>query len=576
MEDSTTSFFINGLKIHIESSLTKFKEYKNLIYDFDFENLIINPIFINNINLFREIIIKNNLNFKIFWSHISKIINSSIQPLIKDFQDEIDQRKEIINNKQISDDNKEKNLFEIGEINLLKLKIINICLNLLVNEDFYNNNSNKEVNTEKFKNLLEKYFQIEIKNNIDFSLFIKNYIILISLLINNNGKEINTAFLKYLSNLFFNFEASLNMNGLLKNLHVYINQIINNPKWALNIYLNGPINKKNNIKERICRSRGASFDYREININGNNSEKKNKKINDYFKTIPKKEKGDENKENIIKEKNNINQKTELLKENKNFNVILNNNNKELINKEENIKNNKEILKKFLSNESNKSLFNIDSYISKNSNSNFLSNSLSFLKNNNINDNNCNLNDSLEISKIFSTPLSELNENKNNKENRENRKIPLRYPTFIRCLKTKKRKPLEKLRNILFNSQMNIKRYIKVENKSKIENKKIKELRKIINFDFYGKGIQDKKEDFIQSNKKYENLDLDRVKDEKIIINIEDKKNNKDNILISKTPNKNMYINQENRDFNIEENENLNKIKKSWKLLFTQNTNLFHK
>jgi hypothetical protein len=135
------------LKIHIESSLTKFKEYKNLIYDFDFENLIINPIFINNINLFREIIIKNNLNFKIFWSHISKIINSSIQPLIKDFQDEIDQRKVIINNKQISDD-KEKNLLEIGEINLLKLKIVNICLNLLVNEDFFNNNSNKEVDNK--------------------------------------------------------------------------------------------------------------------------------------------------------------------------------------------------------------------------------------------------------------------------------------------------------------------------------------------------------------------------------------------------------------------------------------------
>ena len=96
MEDSTTSFFINGLKIHIESSLTKFKESKDLIFDIDFENLFIHPIFVNNINLFREIINKNNLNFKLFWNHITKIINSLIQPLINNFQEEIDKKKKVL------------------------------------------------------------------------------------------------------------------------------------------------------------------------------------------------------------------------------------------------------------------------------------------------------------------------------------------------------------------------------------------------------------------------------------------------------------------------------------------------
>ena len=571
MEDSTTSFFINGLKIHIESSLIKFKESKDLIFDIDFENQIITPVFINNINLFREIINKNNLAFKIFWNHISKIMNSSIQPLIKYFQDEIDIRIQNISNKQISDDNKEKNLIEIGEINLLKLKIVNICLYLIINEDFDNNKVNKEENHEKFRNLLEKFIQKEMNINNDFSLFIKNYIIIIALLINNNSKEMNIGFLKYLSSLLFNYETSFHKNGIFKNLDIYINQVINNPKWALSIYFNGAFNKKYNKKERICRSRGTSFDIREVNTNDNISEKKNKKINDYFKKIPKKEKDKEteNKENYIKEKNNINQKTDCLKENKNINSLLNKN-KILINKEENIKNNKEILKQFLSNESNKSLFNFGSNISKHSNSIFLSNSLSLSKyNNNIN-NSIILNDSLEISKMFSTPLSELNENN---ENKEKKKMTFRFPSFIKCLKTKKRKPLEKLRNILFNSQMNIKKYIKVENKNKMENEKFKELRKIINFDFYGKEIEDKRGNLIKINKNCKNLDKD--KEEKIIINIENKENKKNNILINKTPTKDDYINQENRDYNNGE-EDLNKIKKSWKILFSQNSGLFHK
>ena len=268
----------------------------------------------------------------------------------------------------------------------------------------------------------------KLKKKKDFSLFIKNYLIVITLLINNN-KEINLSFLRYLSILFYNFESNFDKNEIIKHINIYINQSINNPKCALNIYLNGAFDKKfykNEQNEKINRSRGTSFDNKENNIN--NTEKKYKKINDYFKKVSKKGKENTDEENILNEKNNI-FNSNCLKEN-NLNTILTHNNK-IINKEED----KDKIKYFISNESNKSLFNLGSNISKHSNSIFLSNSISFFKYNNNGNNNFNNDDNLNISKIFSTPLSELD----NKENKENKKLRFRFPSFIKCFKTKKKK-----------------------------------------------------------------------------------------------------------------------------------------
>ena len=555
MEEITTSFFINGLKISIESSLNKIKEKNELIFGNDFENSVINPLFINNINLFREIITKNNLNFKIFWNHIVNIMNSSILNIISKFEEEIKTKKEN-NNKE--DNNNEINLIEQGEINILKLKIVNICLDLIVNEEYDSSNFEKGKNKEEFKKLLEILITKEIKNNKDFSLFIKNYIVMLDLLINNEGKEINIGFLKYLSTILYSFEFSFNKNELIKQLYVYVNQVINNPRLYINNYSGGANNKKKYNKERISRSRRASFDIKDTNINS--TEKKNKKIMDYFKKEPKK--GNENKknENIINEENKNLKKSSL-------NNLLNKK-KELNDKDEIIKKNEEKLRCYFSNESNKSLFNFDSNISKKTNSIFLSNnSLSIFKNNNFNSSNnsiLSLDDSLDMSKIFSTPLSELNEEN---ENKEKKNFEFKFPSIIKCLKTKKRKPLDKLKNLLFNSQMNIKKYINKGNKNRIENenKEIKELRKVVNYDFYG---NEKKENEKEIK---ENL-INKKHNQKIKINkIENKENINENILIAKTPIKNE--NQENKDLNVQESMNLNKLKKSWQILFSQNTNL---
>lgn len=538
MEDITTSFFINSLKVHIESSINKFKGSQDLIFHNNFDNIFLNPIFINNIKLFRGIIIKNNLNFKTFWSHIGKYMKLTLVSLISKFQEDI-------NDKNIVNDNNEINLIKIGEINLLKLNILIVGLNLIIFSDEKENENKDEI-----KRLLENYIEKEISNKKDFSLFIKNYLITISLLINNN-KEINLSFLRYLSILFYNFETVFKESEIIKHLNIYIKQSINNPKYALNIYLNGAFDIKCYKNEKMNRSRSESIDNKEININ-NNTEKKNKKINDYFKKEAKKGKENTNNENITEEKNNFFKNSNCLKEKK-LNSILSKNN-EIINNEED----KENLKYLVSNESNKSLFNYGSNISKHSNSIFLSEGFSFFKyNNNENNNNLNIDETLNISKLFSKPLSELD----NKESKENKRIAFRFPPFVKCFKTKKRKPLDKLKNFLFNSQMNIRKYIKVGNKNR-ENESINELRNIINLNFYGNEIND-------NNENLNNINENDQK-ENIVINTEDQENNQDEVLMAKTPIKENFKNPENKEINFK--ENINKIKKSWQILFSQNAN----
>ena len=184
----------------------------------------------------------------------------------------------------------------------------------------------------------------------------------------------------------------------------------------------------------------------------------------------------------------------------------------------------------------------------------MSENISFSKNNS----KLGLDDSLDFSRIFSKPISELSDNKENKESNSN-KIKMSFPCLIKEIKNKKRKPLERLKNKLLN-QMNIQNYMNTENKNKNENiEKMKELRKMVNYNFYGNEKDGEKE-----NNKYE--DKEKLKD----IEGNNDGNKEKNILISKTPNKNDNI---NRDKNNQENINLNQVKKNWEILFSQKINL---
>ena len=538
MEESTTSFFTNGLKVHIESSIKKYEQNQNIIFDKDFDNILLNPLFINNINLFRDIISQNELNFQLFWNHIGKLMKTSIQQLIDKFEEEI---------KKINEENKEK--IELGNINILKLKILNICLYFITNEESNDfqlvDNNEKEI----FKNLLELYIKKEIENNNDFSLFIKNYIIKIVLLINDNYRKINFGILKFLSFTCYNFESLFMNKEQMNNLKIYIDQTINNPKLEINNYLNGAMNKKNYKKEKFSRSRRASFDIRDININANNIEK-NKKIEDFFKAS-KKEKKEKSEKNNSDEKSGGTRETENIQNN-----IINKNNENEINNNINKLNQIHTQSKplhFSSHTSNLSLFNLNSGISNHSNSFHLNNSFSLSKNNNINNSRISLDDSFSLTNLFPTPLSELNE----KNESQKFVAKFKFPT-IKCEHTKKRKPFEKLKNKIFgSSQPNIKKYMKIEDKKgEEENKEIKEIRNVINSSFYGNENVDKI------------TEKENNKNEEKNVNVKNKIKN--GILIYKTPNKN---NKENQDENINYNIEDNNIKKNWQLLFAQNTGL---
>ena len=557
MEDCTTSFFVNGLKVHIESSINNYLENQTIIFDKDFENLLLYPVFINNINLFREIISQNNLNYQTFWNHIGKIMKTSLQTLIQKFEEELNEQKENEN-----EENKIKK--DIGNRNLIKLKILNIGFYYITNIDSDSFGSIKGEDKEIFKNLLELYIREEIENNNDFSLFIKNYLIKITLLINDNCRGINLDFLRYLSFTIYNFESLFINQEQMNKLKIFIDQAINNPRRELNNYLNGAFNKKNNKKEKLSRSRGASFDIRDVNtnINNNNIEKNNKTILDYFLSSKK-------GKNDIKEKNNNNlDNSGGNKASENLQNNLLNNNKEEKEKEKKEKekeiNNKNIQPNqgrkhyFSSHASNLSLINFNSGLSNLSSSLILNNSFSFSKNNNnINSSKISLDDSLSLTGIFSTPISELNDT-----NEKNKKLCSKYhfPSFIKCVQNKKRKPLVRINDKINGEQMNIKKYMQIGKKNN-ENDDIKELRSVINSSFY--------ENCENSNNNYNN-DKKNTKSEK---NKNDKgKKNKiyNNILISKTPNKNE---KENQNDNIKENIEINSFKKNWTALFSQKTNI---
>ena len=141
MEDNITSFFANGLKVHIDSSLNKYQNNENLILDKDFENVLLNPLFINNINLFREIIEHNNLNYNSFWNHIGKIMNKSLQILLNKFKKEIE---------ETNDDNHN---VEVGKLNYLKLSILDTSFYLITNGD----NDNFEAVKDDYKDKIKMY-----------------------------------------------------------------------------------------------------------------------------------------------------------------------------------------------------------------------------------------------------------------------------------------------------------------------------------------------------------------------------------------------------------------------------------
>ena len=538
MEDYSSSFFINGFKFHIESSINKIKEIKPIIFKDDFDEIILNTIFINNINLFREIITQNNLHFPTFWSHIGKIMKNLIEEIINKSEEEIIEEK-----KNKNEDNKTR--IELGEINLLKLKIINISFYLITNVD--SENFLKEVKQEKdsLDKLFNSYIKLKQEKSENFSEFIINYIIKITLLINENSRMINLGFLKYLSFGFYDKMQLYTSNEEIKHLKIYIDQVINNPRLELNKYLNfGALNKKinNNKKERIGRSRGASFDIRDPNTNCNtpniNIEKNNRKISEFFK----KDKIVSSKNKSGSPKSSATKKEEDKKDEK-----------EIKNQESKISSCSFLGKNLINPSGNDlNLMNFASGISNISN-------LSAANNGGNGSNKISLDDSLNLSGLFSKSISEIENT--NKFKKLFFKCPV-VPTIVKNKQFKKKKPTDKLR--FKNKELvDIRKFINKKRKSENEEKEMKELREMINNSFYGN--ENENIDNIINIKEENNPKIKDIFIKKDELN----KNQNKEILIMKTPNKIDLENQENMNDNINKNIDMNGIQRNLKTLFDQ-------
>ena len=83
MEETTNYFFSNPIKFHILAIINKFEKNPEIIFDNNIESTFLIPIIINSINLFREIISKNNLNSYNTWKEIRQSMRDAFDEILK-------------------------------------------------------------------------------------------------------------------------------------------------------------------------------------------------------------------------------------------------------------------------------------------------------------------------------------------------------------------------------------------------------------------------------------------------------------------------------------------------------------
>ena len=82
------TFFEEGLKSYIDQSFSKYAKNPEIIFDKNFENIILNPLFINDISLFKNLIQKNKLKSEI-WKSIGDFLYVKMNGIINESNDSI-------------------------------------------------------------------------------------------------------------------------------------------------------------------------------------------------------------------------------------------------------------------------------------------------------------------------------------------------------------------------------------------------------------------------------------------------------------------------------------------------------
>lgn len=618
------SFFEEGIKSYIEQSFLKYSKSIETIFDKNFDTNLIQPLFISDISLYKNLIQKNKLKSEI-WGLIYNLIDQKINQLLcgcndvvknmknqvikytqkikksnglieqyrklikekneeinnnnkslkekkdnsdyendlnledKNYENEIAQcngklineiteyrkkkedEKENINRYQKKLRNRERNVI-IGKIRILKIKILHITITILINEingqEIKNKNYNKENNYKLLNDYINDFIDKIEKNKdkvyIDYTSFIKNFLIQLALIINNKGyKDINISFLNQILNTFNNIKKVYS-NSHISDVIKYVEKLISKPDTFLcpNAF---KILKDASLRKIKPRSRNNSFDKNDIvNNNQNNKIEGNRKIDEFITYKKREEKSDseDDEEDFQKKLSNV----ISFKNSSTQNNIPNIN--------------------FLSQSSlglhdtykHKSLLN-DSALSNNS--------LIYIDNQNgtnlLNSSRISLDDSISKQGMYrSGSCSELLG--------INSRLASNLPTLRNTKKEKKKNLLEKFGKKMKMKKINIERKSSNEKLDKIFGK---EIRNIVNHNFYnneGSSYNKNKNTTATENKKEKN-NTKKISSE---------------ILAVKTPVKNKNENsQEKEEQNI--NNNILKqsgIKKNLQLLFNQQTDKF--
>ena len=618
------SFFEEGIKSYIEQSFLKYSKSIETIFDKNFDTNLIQPLFISDISLYKNLIQKNKLKSEI-WGLIYNLIDQKINQLLcgcndvvknmknqvikytqkikksnglieqyrklikekneeinnnnkslkekkdnsdyendlnledKNYENEIAQcngklineiteyrkkkedEKENINRYQKKLRNRERNVI-IGKIRILKIKILHITITILINEingqEIKNKNYNKENNYKLLNDYINDFIDKIEKNKdkvyIDYTSFIKNFLIQLALIINNKGyKDINISFLNLILNTFNNIKKVYS-NSHISDVIKYVEKLISKPDTFLcpNAF---KILKDASLRKIKPRSRNNSFDKNDIvNNNQNNKIEGNRKIDEFITYKKREEKSDSEDDEVDFQKKLSN--------------VISFKNSSTQNNIPNIN--------FLSQSSlglhdtykHKSLLN-DSALSNNS--------LIYIDNQNgtnlLNSSRISLDDSISKQGMYrSGSCSELLG--------INSRLASNLPTLRNTKKEKKKNLLEKFGKKMKMKKINIERKSSNEKLDKIFGK---EIRNIVNHNFYnneGSSYNKNKNTTATENKKEKN-NTKKISSE---------------ILAVKTPVKNKNENsQEKEEQNI--NNNILKqsgIKKNLQLLFNQQTDKF--
>ena len=618
------SFFEEGIKSYIEQSFLKYSKSIETIFDKNFDTNLIQPLFISDISLYKNLIQKNKLKSEI-WGLIYNLIDQKINQLLcgcndvvknmknqvikytqkikksnglieqyrklikekneeinnnnkslkekkdnsdyendlnledKNYENEIAQcngklineiteyrkkkedEKENINKYQKKLRNRERNVI-IGKIRILKIKILHITITILINEingqEIKNKNYNKENNYKLLNDYINDFIDKIEKNKdkvyIDYTSFIKNFLIQLALIINNKGyKDINISFLNLILNTFNNIKKVYS-NSHISEVIKYVEKLISKPDTFLcpNAF---KILKDASLRKIKPRSRNNSFDKNDIvSNNQNNKIEGNRKIDEFITYKKREEKSDseDDEEDFQKKLSNV----ISFKNSSTQNNIPNIN--------------------FLSQSSlglhdtykHKSLLN-DSALSNNS--------LIYIDNQNgtnlLNSSRISLDDSISKQGMYrSGSCSELLG--------INSRLASNLPTLRNTKKEKKKNLLEKFGKKMKMKKINIERKSSNEKLDKIFGK---EIRNIVNHNFYnneGSSYNKNKNTTATENKKEKN-NTKKISSE---------------ILAVKTPVKNTNENSQEKEVQNINNNILKQsgIKKNLQLLFNQQTDKF--